>query len=84
MYICLITYPCLKLPWFHGDSSIFRRVIIPNGFYSVRFLFWRVIIPRFLILKDHYSKDFYPETIIIPKIFIPKGYHSEDFYLQES
>ena len=39
-------------------SSIFQRVIFPNGFYSERFLFCRVIIMKFCFSKDHYSKDF--------------------------
>ena len=46
------------------DSSIFPRVIILNGFYSKRFLSWRVIIPKIFISKGHYSEDFYPEWLL--------------------
>ena len=68
----------------HGDSSIFRRVIIPDG----------VFIPKGFILKGYSSEVFYLERslfrrflsgrVINLKVFIPKGHYSEDFYLKVS
>ena len=58
-----------SLHWQNGDSSIFRRIIIPNGFYSKRFHLEESLFRRFLSRR-----------VIIPKIFIPKGYYCEDIY----
>ena len=54
-----------------GDSSIFWKVIIPNGLYSEKIYseglscrnlyLERSLFQRFFISKGHYSEDFYPE-----------------------
>ena len=65
-----------------GDSSIFRKVIMPNGFilkgfsskglYSEKFLSRKIIILKIFIPKGHYSKDFHPERSLFQDLY-PKG-----------
>ena len=62
--------------WPFGDSSISRRVKIPNGFYSERYF---VLFCFFYIynLKGSLFWFFLSRRVIFPKIFIPKGHYSE-------
>ena len=50
-----ICYSCV------GDSSIFRKVIILNGFYSECFYSEGLLFQSFFILKGNYSEHFHPK-----------------------
>ena len=60
----------IQLPVDWGDSSIFWRVIIPNGFYSGRFylegsLFQNNLSRRVIIPKILFRKFLFPRVIIL-------------------
>ena len=69
-----------------GDSSIFRRLISPNGFYSERFIFRNFFIPigrffeLYLVL---WSERLIIRRVIAPKILIPKCHCSERFLIRK-
>ena len=69
-----------------GDSSIFRRLFSPNGFYSERCLLRKVFIPKgrfsklYLVLR---SERFIIRRVIAPKNLIPKCYCSERFLIRK-
>ena len=54
-----------------------EQLDIQKGFYSERFLFRKIIIPKTFIPKDHYSKAFYPKGSSFWRFFIPKGHYSK-------
>ena len=65
----------------NGDRSILRRVIVPNGVYTERFLFRKVSIPNgnfpdTQVYEVHCIKGQYSE-VLIPKVIIPNICYSE-------
>ena len=68
-----------------GDSPIFQRLISPNGFYSERFLFWKVFIPKgrfselYLVL---WSERLVIRKVIAQTILIPKCHCSQQFLIR--
>ena len=59
--------------WYHGDSSIFWRVVLTVGFYSERFWFGRVITSNSKVLSRRVIiPKILSRRIIIQKIFILK------------
>ena len=78
----------ITIPSSFGAGRYSEGVTVANDFYSERFLFWRVIIPKILSRRVIISKilfnpegflfqRFYPEWSLFRKCFIPKGRYSK-------
>ena len=74
-----------------GDSSIFRRLISLNGFYSERFFYsersflrtvFSPLIRKAYYPKGHDSENFNSEMPLCRTVFDTKGFYSERFLFQ--
>ena len=70
---CVCCTGNLHADWI-GDRSIFRRVIVPNSFYSEQSFFWKVFIPN-----GHFSDTQVYGSSLVRTVFIPKGHCSSRF-----